>query len=175
MHTLNIMLPRFRIKTFFETLARFRRITPHQARVFQALLSFSGVAGCFPSHATLAAEAGVSERTVRNTLREGRMRGWIDWTNERVGRRQTSNRYRVTLSAEYVNDVLNGLRKFKQKTAEICAFFRRQMLPGSPYFYINRARQNIWKRVEQAYIQPTPWQKLFKENPQAAIAQYLAS
>ncbi|WP_181442026.1 helix-turn-helix domain-containing protein [Swingsia samuiensis] len=39
-------------------------------------MSFAGKQGCVPSHASLAAEAGVCERTVRNALREARLRGW---------------------------------------------------------------------------------------------------
>ncbi|QDH18112.1 helix-turn-helix domain-containing protein (plasmid) [Swingsia samuiensis] len=66
----------FRLKVFFEALARFHHISHHQAAVYKALLSFAGKQGCVPSHASLAAEAGVCERTVRNALREARLRGW---------------------------------------------------------------------------------------------------
>lgn len=169
------MLSFFRLKAFFETLARFRRISPHQARVFQALLSFSGSQGCFPSHATLAIEAGVSERTVRNALREARLRGWIDWTNERIGRRQSSNRYCFTLTSDYVNSVLNGLREMKKKTAEISDFFRRQRLPGSPYFYIKKEAKRLWETIESSSEKLSPWQKLYQDNPEIALAQLQAS
>ena len=165
------MLPSFRLKAFFETLVQFRRITPHQGRVYQALLSYFGNKGCFPSHSTLAVESGVSERTVRNALREARMRGWITWTNKRIGRRQTSNLYQITVTSTYVNEVLNGLRQFKRKSAEISHFFRRQNLPGSPYFYIKQASQTIWQRIEKPPEGLSPWQKLFRDNREAAMAQ----
>lgn len=165
------MRPFYRLKAFFEALAQFREITPHQARVYQALLSYFGRDGCFPSHATLAFESGVSERTVRNTLREGRLRGWITWSNTRVGRRQTSNHYTITLSSSYVNEVLNGLRHLKQKTAVICAFLRRQRLPGSPYFYIKRETLKVWKTLQEPSERLTPWQQLFRDNREAAMTQ----
>ncbi len=168
------MLPLFRLKDFFETLVKFHRITPHQGRVYQALLSYFGNKGCFPSHSTLAVESGVSERTVRNALREARMRGWITWTNKRIGRRQTSNLYQITVSSTYVNEVLNGLRQLKRKSAEISHFFRRQNLPGSPYFYIKKASQKIWNGLEQPSDGLTPWQELFRDNREAAMAQLRA-
>lgn len=167
----NYMLPSYRLKTFFDALAQFRQINRNQAAVFKALVSYRGTTGCYPSHATLAAEAGVSERTVRNALREARLRGWIAWTNQRLGRRQTSNRYRFTVTAQYLNQVLSGIRQYKQKTAELCQFFRRQNLPGSPYFYIKRAALRLWERIEPPSNSLSPWQRLFQENPQAALAQ----
>lgn len=171
----NYMLSFFRLKVFFEALARFHQINNNQAAVYKALASYHGRLGCFPSHATLAVEAGVSERTVRNALREARLRGWIDWTNERQGRRQSSNRYRILLTASYINRVLSGLQRYKQKSAEISAFFRRQNLPGSPYFYIKQTAKRLWKTVESPSDGPTAWQRLFQVNREAAIAQFLAS
>ncbi len=168
------MLLSFRLKAFFETLVQFRRITPHQGRVYQALLSYFGSRGCFPSHSTLAVESGVSERTVRNALREAQMRGWITWTNKRIGRRQTSNLYQITVSSTYVNEVLNGLRQLKRKSAEISHFFRRQNLPGSPYFHIRKASQTIWRQMEKPPEGLTPWQELFRDNREAAMAQLRA-
>lgn len=169
------MLPFFRLKAFFEALARFKRINQNQAAVYKALVSYRGKHGCFPSHATLAVESGVSERTVRNALREARLRGWIDWTNERRGQRQSSNRYKFLISAEYANRVLSALKRMKQKSREICDFFRRQNLPGSPYFYIKKASQKIWNGLEQPSDGLTPWQRLFRDNPEAAMNQYLTS
>ncbi|WP_255883810.1 helix-turn-helix domain-containing protein [Staphylococcus xylosus] len=168
---MNIMLPFFRIKAFFNALARFKQISHSQLAVYKALISYNGRHGCFPSHAILAAEAGVGERTVRNALREARLRGWIDWTNERRGCRQTANRYLFLITAEYANKVMAGVRQYKEKTAELTQFFRRQNLPGSPYFYIKQASQTIWRRMEKPPEGLTPWQKLFRDNREAAMAQ----
>ena len=167
----NYMIPNYRLKTFFSALARFGEINNNQAAVYQALVSYQGSQGCFPCHATLAAEAGVSERTVRNALREARYRGWIDWTNQRSGRRQTSNRYRFTIKSDYLNKILNAIRWYKRKTAEICMFFRRHNLPGSPYFYIKQAGKRLVDKIERPHSGLSPWQQLFQANPQAAIAQ----
>lgn len=169
------MLSLFRLKAFFEALARFHQINNNQAAVYKALISYRGREGCFPSHATLAAESGVSERTVRNALREARKRGWIDWTNERYGRRQSSNRYRFLISNDYINKVLSGIKRFKRKSAELSDFFRRQNLPGSPYYYIKREAKRLWKTVEEPSEKLTPWQRLYRDNPEAALAQFLPS
>lgn len=169
------MIPTFRLKQFFNGLVQFKRINPYQGRVYLALLSYRGKTGCYPSHATLAAAAGVCERTVRKALAEARLRGWIEWTNERHGRRQTSNRYQFTITVQYLNQVLNGLRDLARKTAEICEFFRRHDMPGSPYFYIKRAAQRLWEQVEPPQNSgPTAWQRLFETDPAAAIAQMRA-
>lgn len=143
--------------------------------VYQALISFNGREGCFPSHATLAAESGVSERTVRNALREARKRGWIDWTNERHGRRQSSNRYRFLISNDYINKVLSGIKRLKRKTTELSDFFRRQNLPGSPYYYIKKEAKSLWETVEEPSERLTPWQRLYQTNPQMALNQLSAS
>lgn len=169
------MLFSFRLKAFFEALACFHQINNNQAAIYKALLSYHGRLGCFPSHATLAVEAGVSERTVRNALREAKLRGWLDWSNERQGRRQSSNRYRFLINNEYINKVLSGIQSFKQKTAELSEFFRRQNLPGSPYYYIKREAKRLWETVEEPSEKLTPWQRLYQDNPEAALAQFLPS
>lgn len=169
------MISFYRLKALFSALAQFREINRNQEAVYRALISYRGREGCFPSHATLAAESGVSERTVRNALREARKRGWIDWTNERHGRRQSSNRYRFLISNDYINKVLSGIQRFKRKSAELSDFFRRQNLPGSPYHYIKKEAKRLWKTVEESSEKLTPWQRLYRDNPEAALAQFLAS
>lgn len=104
------MISFFHLKTLFSALAQSREINWNQAAVYLALISFKEREGCFPSHATLAVESGVSERTVRNALREARKRGWIDWTNERYGRRQSSNCYFFLISNDYITDILSHLK-----------------------------------------------------------------
>ncbi|OOL16768.1 hypothetical protein AL01_09460 [Bombella intestini] len=169
------MISFYRLKALFSALAQFREINRNQEAVYRALISYRGREGCFPSHATLAAESGVSERTVRNALREARKRGWIDWTNERYGRRQSSNRYRFLISNDYINKVLSGIKRFKRKSAELSEFFRRQNLPGSPYYYIKKEAKRLWETVEGPSEKLTPWQRLYQENPEAALAQLQTS
>lgn len=161
----------FRLKVFFKTLAQFNQINNNQAAVYCALLSFFGKKGCFPSYTTLAVEAGVCERTVGNALREARLRGWIDWTNQRNGRRQSSNHYRFLISNDYINKVLNGLQQLKQKTADIQRFFSQQNLPGSPYYYIKKSSLKLWKIINKPEKKLSSFQKLFKDNPELALKQ----
>lgn len=169
------MISFYRLKALFSALAQFREINRNQEAVYHALISYHGRKGCFPSHATLAVEAGVCERTVRNALREARLRGWIDWSNQRYGRRQTSNHYRFTISSDYINKVLGGIRQLKEKSAAIQDFFRRQNLPGSPYYYIKKEARKLWITIEKPEDGLSSWQRLYQENPEAALAQFRAS
>lgn len=173
-HAANYMPTKFRLKTFFDLLARFKEITPAQERVYQALVSFSGSDGCYPSHCTLALEAGVCERTVKKALKEAQLRGWIDWTNTRKGRRQSSNHYVFTVTTHFINEIINGISKVKHKTAEISHFFRVHGMHGSPYYYIKRYLKRVWNHIETPPPKLSRWQELFQTNPEAALA-YLKS
>jgi hypothetical protein len=51
---------------------------------------FGAEKGAYASHATLAAKAGVSEKTLRRRLARLRVKGWIDWVSG-----QTTNDYVV--------------------------------------------------------------------------------
>lgn len=79
------------------------RLTRAARDIARALLRRLGVNGqCDPSHATLAADAACTERTVRNTLRSLRRLGLLNWVRRLVrdGSRveQTSNAYVLTPS-----------------------------------------------------------------------------
>ncbi|QCE35852.1 helix-turn-helix domain-containing protein (plasmid) [Acetobacteraceae bacterium] len=99
--------------------------------------------GCFPSQATIASFAGVTDRTVRNSLSKLKNMGWISWTNTRLGRRQSVNRYIFTLSRQIIHAVLSGIEKFKAKTAEIRDLFRRKNVPPSASFIFNNRRTSM--------------------------------
>jgi hypothetical protein len=58
------------------------------------MLRYSGMAGVFPKHSSIAAEFGVSLTTTRDALRGLRRIGAITWTEQYLGNgAQTSNRY----------------------------------------------------------------------------------
>jgi len=69
---------KFSLKVFFQNLSQLKEITPYQKDVLVSLVSYFGTKGCFPSHTTLAVDAGVSPRTVAKVLKEARLRGWLD-------------------------------------------------------------------------------------------------
>lgn len=154
----------YRTKQFFLSLEKFNKITKHQRDVLLTLLSFFGKDGCYPSHAKIAEEANVSERTVRNALKEARLRGWIDWTNKWTGRFQSSNHYRITVSSKYINKILNHIRDFKNQDAKIRDFFRRQQVPRSPYYYIKKQKEKLWIRIKEPEISLSAFQKLSIED-----------
>jgi len=154
----------YRTKQFFLALAKFGKITKHQRDVYLAVLSFFGKDGCFPSHAKIADEAEVCERTVRNALKEARLRGWIDWTNEWTGRFQSSNHYRITVASKYINKILNHIRDFKNQDAKIREFFRRQQVPRSPYYYIKKYKEKFWIKINEPEIGLSAFQRLSIEE-----------
>jgi len=57
----------------------------------------------------------ISLPTVAKVLKEARLRGWIDWTNERMGRRQSSNRYRFLIDNKYISKIRNAVDVLKKK------------------------------------------------------------
>lgn len=82
-------------------VARNPHLTPSAKAVYLALASHADRQGgsCFPSHATLAVETGLSERTVKRCLDELRDAGAVEW--KRTGR---SNRYRILKGEECRSD-----------------------------------------------------------------------
>lgn len=89
---------RARFKFLLNAHARARRLPAKQEWVGKALLKRLGASGrCDPTHATLAAHAGCSERTARRACETMRRLGLLRWQHRlvRVGWRseQTSNAY----------------------------------------------------------------------------------
>lgn len=92
---------RARFRYLLSTHRRARRLTPCGELVGQALLKRLGEDGrCDPAHATLAADAGVCDRTVRRVMARLRTLGLVSWQMRliRAGWRaeQTSNAYELT-------------------------------------------------------------------------------
>jgi Helix-turn-helix domain len=60
-------------------------LSPSAKLVYGRLKFFAGEDGrCFPKHETLAAEACLANRHLRNVLQELRAAGWISWTRTRT-------------------------------------------------------------------------------------------
>jgi len=166
---------KFSLKVFFQNLAQLKEITPYQKDVLLSLVSYFGTKGCFPSHTTLAVDAGVSPRTVAKVLKEARLRGWLDWTNHRLGRRQSSNRYRFTIDNKYISKIRDAVEAIKKKTSVFQYVHRLHATQRSPYYYINEERKKLWKKINQHENGLSPFQKLFKENPELALKQLMIS
>jgi len=81
------------------TLTQARQITARTHLVLQALASFEGYRGLFPSHESIAARAGCSVRTVIRALETAYSLGLIERTRQRVRRSgrvvNGPNRYRL--------------------------------------------------------------------------------
>jgi len=166
---------KFSLKQFFQNLSQLKEITPYQKDVLVALVSYFGKKGCFPSHTTLAVEAGVCPRTVAKVLKEARLRGWLDWTNERIGRRQSSNRYRFIIDNKTIAKIRDAVEAIKKKTAVIQHVHRMHATQRSPYYYIKKARLKLWKNINQPKDGLSPFQRLFRDNPEFALKQLMTS
>jgi len=166
---------KFSLKVFFQNLSQLKEITPYQKDVLVSLVSYFGKKGCFPSHTTLAVDAGVSPRTVAKVLKEARLRGWLDWTNERVGRRQSSNRYRFTIDNKYIAKIKDAVKAIKKKSAVFQYVHRLHVAQRSSYYYINKERKSLWKTITEPENKLSPFQQLFKNNPELALKQLMAS
>ncbi|MFC0502965.1 helix-turn-helix domain-containing protein [Asaia krungthepensis] len=83
------------------TLTQARQITAKTHLVLQALASFEGYRGLFPSHESIAARAGCSTRTVIRALETAYSLGLIERTRQRMRRSgrvvRGPNRYRLVL------------------------------------------------------------------------------
>ena len=83
------------------TLTQARQITARTHLVLQALASFEGYRGLFPSHESIAARAGCSVRTVIRALEAAYSLGLVERTRQRIRRSgrvvNGPNRYRLIL------------------------------------------------------------------------------
>lgn len=166
---------KFSLKVFFQNLAQLKEITPYQKDVLVVIVSFIGKDGCYPSYPTIAAQAGVCVRTVAKVIKEARLRGWLDWTNVRNGRRQSSNRYHFTVSWEIFKKIKEDL---KEQIKNFALFQRVQRMHGthrSPYYYINKERFKLFSTIKKPENHQSTFQKLFQENPELALKQLMAS
>ncbi|AAW59779.1 helix-turn-helix domain-containing protein [Gluconobacter oxydans] len=84
------------------TLSQSKQITAKTHLVLQALASFQGHRGLFPSHESIAARSGASVRTVIRALETAYQLGIVERTRQRVRRSgrlvNGPNRYRLILT-----------------------------------------------------------------------------
>lgn len=83
------------------TLTQAHKITAKTHLVLQALASFEGHRGLFPSHESIAARAGCSTRTVIRALETAYSLGLVERTRQRIRRAgrvvNGPNRYRLIM------------------------------------------------------------------------------
>lgn len=83
------------------TLTQAHKITAKTHLVLQALASFEGYRGLFPSHESIAARAGCSTRTVIRALETAYSLGLVERTRQRMRRAgrvvNGPNRYRLIM------------------------------------------------------------------------------
>ncbi|KAA8396033.1 MULTISPECIES: helix-turn-helix domain-containing protein [unclassified Acetobacter] len=110
------------------TLTQGRQITAKTHLVLQALASFAGHRGLFPSHESIAARAGCSTRTVIRALETAYRLGIVERTRQRqrVSGRICNgvNRYRLIIkpleqaraaAAHYTQQLKDALARRKQR------------------------------------------------------------
>lgn len=115
------------------TLTQGRMITAKTHLVLQALASFQGHHGLFPSHESIAARAGCSTRTVIRGLETAYRLGIVERTRQRqrVSGRLVNgpNRYRLILkpleqaraaAAHYTQQLRDALARRKQRFLSKC-------------------------------------------------------
>lgn len=115
------------------TLTQSRTITAKTHLVLQALASFSGSRGLFPSHESIAARAGCSVRTVIRGLEMAYRLGIVERTRQRqrVSGRLVNgvNRYRLLVkpleqaraaAAHYTQQLKDALARRKQRFLSKC-------------------------------------------------------
>lgn len=109
---------------------RNRRLSFAAAAVGQVFHDMHGQDGrIFPTHAALAAKAGLSVRAVRYALRALEGLGLIEWTRRAIGRgrqrRQTSSAYRLLLAGL---DALDSLPRLPRRPRALrgCKFCRQK-------------------------------------------------
>jgi len=92
-----------------------------------------------------------------------------------LGRRQSSNRYRFTIDNQYISKIRDAVTALKKKTAVFQYVHRLHATQRSPYYYINEERKSLWKKIIEPKNGLSPFQRLFKENPELALKQFMAS
>lgn len=115
------------------TLTQSRTITAKTHLVLQALASFEGYRGLFPSHESIAARAGCSVRTVIRALETAYLLGIVERTRQRqrVSGRICNgvNRYRLILkpleqaisaAAHYTQQLRDALARKKLRLSSKC-------------------------------------------------------
>jgi len=95
--------------------------------------------------------------------------------NERVGRRQSSNRYRFTIDNKYIAKIKDAVKAIKKKSAVFQYVHRLHVAQRSSYYYINKERKSLWKTITEPENKLSPFQQLFKNNPELALKQLMAS
>jgi hypothetical protein len=110
---------RARFKFLLDAHVRARRLPAKQERVGRALVKRLGADGrCDPTHATLAAHAGCSERTARRACETLRRLGLLRWQHRlvRAGWRseQTSNAYVLMVTAANPAPLSSGGQKGRE-------------------------------------------------------------
>lgn len=112
------------------TLTQSKQITATTHLVLQALASFAGHRGLFPSHESIAARAGCSVRTVIRALETGYRLGIVERQRQRQRQRISGrfcvgpNRYRLLVkpleqaraaAAHYTQQLKDALARRKQR------------------------------------------------------------
>lgn len=137
------------------TLAQAKRLSGNDKIVLEALASFEGHKGLFPSHESIAARAGRSVSTVIRSLQKAYLLGIVERTRQRksVGGRIVNgpNRYRLILTAleqakaaarATTQMLRDALKRRKLRFSSNCQF---ESVPDSQTYFSNVSHsKNEW-------------------------------
>ena len=162
-------------------LTQARQITAKTHLVLQALASFQGHRGLFPSHESIAARAGCSVRTVIRALETAYQLGLVE--RQRQRRRVSGricngpNRYRLLVkpleqaraaAAHYTQQLRDALARRKQAFLSKCqndsgTYFQSNLFNAEPLSAVGMSRHDLiaWCKAAgyRAALNPKPSDK----------------
>lgn len=134
------------------TLTQSRMISGKTHLVLQALASFEGPHGLFPSHEAIAARAGCSARTVIRSLEKAYLLGLVERTRRRVKRQgrmvSGSNLYRLVLKP--LEQAKVAARHYAQQLREALARRKQRFLQTDIF-----AAETYSKEINRPYPRHT--------------------
>ena len=150
-------------------LTQGRQITARTHLVLQALASFEGHRGLFPSHESIANRAGCSVRTVIRALETAYQLGIVERTRQRIRRSgrfvNGPNRYRLILAdmeqaraaaAHASLRLKEALTRRKQRFLSNCHFGSESYSQSNIFSYRSRSK-NEWLDVIASWTEkPAP-------------------
>lgn len=138
------------------TLTQSRTITGKTHLVLQALASFAGPHGLFPSHESIAVRAGCSPRTVIRSLEVAYSLGLVERTRRRVKRSgrvvNGSNLYRLLVRP--MEQAKAAAKHYAQQLREALARRKQRLLQTDIFAAETYSKENI---IFQARHSPSEW------------------
>lgn len=145
------------------TIRAMRDLSRAEKAVFLALVHIWQFGGLWPSHETIAAEAGYSARHVRTALAKLRLRGLITWERRHYAGNQTSNLYRF--DSAFWTMVRGDGSRFRQQPEPASASSRKQVPTNAVLL------NNASTKQEGEPVRETPPPAMVREPASEAVSE----